>query len=263
MNIDEERMKIGKFVKAGLFGLSLVLLATCAVRYIPKAVETFRGTGKTVDMPIRSVDLQEKKIALSFDLSATNKGLKETVNVLKEQGIPATFFVTKDWVKKYPRDLKALSEAGYDIQNHGLKNERMQDKTEEECKKSIESVHQEVKSITGKDMFLFRAPYGEFNEGVMAACKSEGYLPVKWNIDSMDWKDYGVDAIINQVCNNKELKNGSIILCHPSAKFTKSAVELVIHTVQKRGYQFVPVSELVYHDHFKIDSKGRQQPISN
>lgn len=76
--------------------------------------------------------------------------------------------------------------------------------------------------------------------------------------DSLDWKDYGVDSIINTVVNHKHLGNGSIILCHNGAKFTKDALPSLIEGIQEQGYTIVPISQLIYQDNYEMDHEGRQ-----
>lgn len=76
--------------------------------------------------------------------------------------------------------------------------------------------------------------------------------------DSLDWKDYGVDSIINTVLNHKHLGNGSIILCHNGAKYTKDALESLITGLQDKGYTIVPISELIYTEDYYMDHEGRQ-----
>ena len=76
--------------------------------------------------------------------------------------------------------------------------------------------------------------------------------------DSLDWKDYGVDSIVSTVVNHKNLQNGSIILCHNGAKYTKDALDAMITGVKAKGYEIVPVSELIYKNDYHMDVTGRQ-----
>lgn len=84
------------------------------------------------------------------------------------------------------------------------------------------------------------------------------YFTFITGVDSLDWKDYGTDSIINTVLNHKHLGNGSIILCHNGAKFTKDALESLIKGLQEKGYEIVPISELIYTDTYHMDHEGRQ-----
>jgi peptidoglycan/xylan/chitin deacetylase (PgdA/CDA1 family) len=77
-------------------------------------------------------------------------------------------------------------------------------------------------------------------------------------VDSLDWKDYGVDSIIKTVTQHKHLGNGSIILCHNGAKYTAEALDTMIKTLKAAGYEFVPLSELIYKENYHMDHEGRQ-----
>lgn len=109
-------------------------------------------------------------------------------------------------------------------------------------------------------MCFFRPPYGDYNNLLIQTATECGYLSIQWDIDSLDWKDYGVQSIIDRTALNPELSNGSIILMHNGAKYTKDALETVISTLQSKGYEFVTLSELVYKDHFHMDASGKQIP---
>ena len=78
------------------------------------------------------------------------------------------------------------------------------------------------------------------------------------HVDSLDWKDYGVESIIKTVLDHKNLQNGSIILCHNGAKYTAEALERLITGLQEKGYEIVPVSELIYREIYHMDVTGRQ-----
>ena len=117
-----------------------------------------------------------------------------------------------------------------------------------------------VKELTGQNMCFFRPPYGDYNNLLIQTATECGYLSIQWDIDSLDWKDYGVQSIIDRTALNPELSNGSIILMHNGAKYTKDALETVISTLQSKGYEFVTLSELVYKDHFHMDPSGKQIP---
>ena len=74
----------------------------------------------------------------------------------------------------------------------------------------------------------------------------------------MDWKDYGVDSIINTVLNHKHLGNGSIILCHNGAKYTAKALDALIKGLKEKGYSLVRMSDLIYKENYEMNTEGRQ-----
>ena len=130
--------------------------------------------------------------------------------------------------------------------------------SDEEKKDELMKVHDKVRDLTGYEMFLFRPPYGDYDNAVVNVAKDCGYYTIQWDVDTLDWKDYGVDSIIKTVTEHKHLGNGSIILCHNGAKFTAQALDTLITKLKDKGYTIVPVSELIYRDKYHLNHEGRQ-----
>lgn len=210
------------------------------------------------ELPIYCVDTKEKKVALSFDAAWGNEDTQKILDILKKNDVHATFFMTGGWVESYPDDVKAICEAGHDLGNHSEHHKNMSQISEEEKTKELLSVHEKVKKLTGKDMELFRPPYGDYDDRVILNAKENGYYTIQWSVDSLDWKDYGADNIIDTVLNHKELSNGAIILCHNGAKYTAEALEALITGLKEKGYEIVPISELIYKEDYHMDVTGKQ-----
>ena len=210
------------------------------------------------ELPIYCVDTKEKKVALSFDAAWGNEDTQKILDILKKNDVHATFFMTGGWVESYPDDVKAICEAGHDLGNHSEHHKNMSQISEEEKTKELLSVHEKVKKLTGKDMELFRPPYGDYDDRVILNAKENGYYTIQWSVDSLDWKDYGADNIIDTVLNHKELSNGAIILCHNGAKYTAEALEELITGLKEKGYEIVPISELIYKEDYHMDVTGKQ-----
>ena len=69
---------------------------------------------------------------------------------------------------------------------------------------------------------------------------SRGYYPIQWSIDSLDWKDYGVDDIISVSADSKHLDGGAIILCHNGAKYTADALDNLLTQLQEKRVSACP-----------------------
>ena len=239
--------------------LALVLTVALAGSY--KYISGYVTVSSNVngrELPIYSVETKEKKVALSFDAAWGNDDTQKILEILKKHGLHVTFFMTGGWVEKYPEDVKAIQAAGHDLGNHSENHKNMAQLSVEEQKTEIMTVHEKVKQLTGVDMQLFRPPYGEYNDNLVLTAKDCGYFPVEWSVDSLDWKDYGENSILDMGLKNKELRNGAIILCHNGAKYTPDALEQLIIGLEDKGYQIVPVSQLIYKDNYHMDVTGRQ-----
>lgn len=209
-------------------------------------------------LPIYSVETEEKKVALSFDAAWGNEDTQLLLDILAKYQVRVTFFMTGGWVESYPEDVKKIAAAGHDLGNHSENHKNMSQLDDGACQEELQKVHEKVKVLTGKEMHLFRPPYGDYDDHVIANAATCGYQTIQWSIDSLDWKNYGVDSIIEKVTKHKELKNGAIILMHNGAKYTAKALPTVIETLQKEGYKLVPISELIYEEPYYLDVTGRQ-----
>ena len=180
------------------------------------------------------------------------------MEVLRKHNVKVTFFMTGGWVKAYPDDVKLILAEGHDLGNHSENHKNMSKLSDKEIKEELMAVHKRVQELTGYEMFLFRPPYGDYDNHVITGAKACGYYSIQWDVDSLDWKDYGVDSIINTVCHHKHLGNGSIILCHNGAKYTAQALDTLLTNLEEKGYEFVPLSQLIIREDYHMDHEGRQ-----
>lgn len=151
------------------------------------------------ELPIYCVQTDKPQIAISFDAAWGNDDTRRILEILKKNDVKATFFMTGGWVESYPDDVKAIYADGHDLGNHSQNHKNMSQLSDEECKQELLSVHEKVKELTGYEMFLFRPPYGDYDNDVITNARSIGYYPIQWDVDSLDWKDYGTTSIINTV----------------------------------------------------------------
>lgn len=240
-----------------LFLLTLSLAFITSIKYVSSLV-TVSSNVNGRELPIYSVKTTEKKVALSFDAAWGNEDTQRILDILKKYDIHVTFFMTGGWVSSYPNDVKAIQAAGHDLGNHSENHKNMSQLSDTEKTEELLSVHQKVKELTDIDMCLFRPPYGDYNDDVILNATENGYYTIQWSVDSLDWKDYGVESIVDTILNHKNLRNGAIILCHNGAKYTADALDAVITGLQERGYEIVPISELIYKDGYHMDVNGEQ-----
>lgn len=248
---------IVQVAKSATFALATIALIQGITRMLPDSV-TVSNTVNGRELPIYCVQTDDNKIALSFDAAWGNDDTATILDILKKHNVKATFFMTGGWVESYPDDVKRILADGHDLGNHSENHKNMSQLSNDEKQSEIMDVHTKVQELTGYEMFLFRPPYGDYDNDVIKVAKNCGYYPIQWDVDSLDWKDYGVDSIIKTVTEHKHLGNGSIILCHNGAKYTAEALDTLITTLQDKGYEFVPISELIYRNNYHLDHEGRQ-----
>lgn len=246
-----------RLFKVSLGTFLTVMLLGCAMKYFPEYTSVSNNVSGR-ELPIYSVDTKEKKVALTFDAAWGNEDTQRILDILTKYDIHVTFFVTGGWAAQYSDDVKAILKAGHDLGNHSESHKNMSQLSKEEQQKEIMTVHNKVKELTGYEMQFFRPPYGDYDNVVIKTAKECGYYSIQWSVDSLDWKDYGVNSIVETVLNNEQLDNGAIILMHNGAKYTKEALEEIITGLQSKGYEIVPLSQLIYKEEFHMNADGRQ-----
>ena len=209
------------------------------------------------ELPICSVETEDAKVALTFDVAWENGDLPEILDVLEEEGVKVSFFVTGEWAEQNPELLKKIRDLGHDLGNHSQDHKSMTQLTYEEKREEISEAHERVKEIAGVEMNLFRTPYGNYDDEVILTAEEQGYYTIEWNIDTMDWKDYGKKNILNTVMGNEELGNGAIIRAHAGTKYMAEALKPLIQRLKEAGYELVPVSKLIYRTDYHMDVRGR------
>ncbi len=243
--------------KSAAFLLATIALIQGIFRVLPDSITVSNSVGGR-ELPIYCVETDKKQVALSFDAAWGNEDTAKILEILRKHNVKVTFFMTGGWVESYPDDVRAILADGHDLGNHSENHKNMSQLSDSECQEELMSVHNKVQELTGYEMFLFRPPYGDYDNHVIKNAEKCGYYSIQWSIDSLDWKDYGVDNIIERVCNSEKLQNGSIILMHNGAKYTADALETVIVTLQDKGYEIVPISQLIYKDKYHMKADGTQ-----
>ena len=237
--------------------LFLLMLGTIAVVY-----SNFLSTVPTVSqqerlVPIYYVDTGEKKIAISFDASWGAEYTPTLLEILKENDITTTFFLTGFWVEKYPEMVKEIFAVGHEIGNHTYSHPHLNSLEPEQIKVELERVGHMIYELTEEQPNLFRPPFGEYSNKVIQTAEQCGYRTIQWSIDSLDWQELGVEPMVKRV--TEKLHPGAIVLFHNNGKYTAEALPEIINYAHEQGYEIVPISELLYQENYKIDSNSGAQ----
>lgn len=232
--------------------LGSLLLYCCQVGY--SAVEASNKSTKS--LPIYSVQRDDKKIAISFDCAWGTEYTQTILDELDRHDIKCTFFAVEFWVEKNPEYAKKIVEAGHELGTHSRTHSYMSKLSESEIKDELSTSVSAIERITGQRTNLFRAPYGDYDNLLIDTAKDMGLYTIQWDVDSLDWKNLSATEIALRITNG--VKSGSIILCHNNGLHTAKSLPMIFSTLQNRGYEFVPIGELIYKENYTIDVNGRQ-----
>lgn len=238
------------------FCSAVLITALSLAAYYSGAYAVYFGVSPRL-LPIYSVGREDKVVSISFDCAWGTEHTDDILNALRVGEVSATFFMVEFWTEKYPDYVKKISDAGHEIGTHSATHSYMSKQNAEEIKLELKTSSEAITQITGKEVELFRAPYGDYDDELIRTASEAGYYTIQWDVDSLDWKDLSATDIAMRVING--VQSGSIILMHNNGLHTAEAVPIILETLKNRGYTFVPIGELIMRENYTIDVTGRQQ----
>ncbi len=231
-------------------GLAAALVATLTLALAGCSMETTAPASARQDAAAdakgsfgRADCRKAKCIALTFD-AGPGKDTPELLDILKEKKVSATFFLLgRNHVLKHPDTVRRIRDEGHEVANHTWTHKILTDEEPEEIRAELEKTQEAIEKITGKRPRLMRPPQGRTDDQVSGISKELGLSQVLWSATA---KDYSTNdsALITRRILDQAGRDG-IILLHDIYKGTVPAVPGIIDALQKDGYTFVTVPELM------------------
>jgi polysaccharide deacetylase family sporulation protein PdaB len=208
-----------------------------------------------VKMPIFYVDTKEPAVALTFDISWGQQQVLGVLQILREKNVKSTFFLSGPWAKRYPHLVQEISGAGHEIGSHGDAHVDLSRYSRDEVAENISTAHQDLLDSAGRVAPYFRPPNGDYDDVVVDTARSLGYETVIWAVDSLDWKNPGVDFMVDRVLGRTFA--GAIVLMHASdsSQQIQDALPLIIDGLRDKGFRLVSLSELT-----RLGTPARRDP---
>ena len=208
------------------------------------------------NLPIYNVQTEEKKIAFTMNCAWNADDIDSILETLRANNVKITFFIVGEWADKYPEEVKKISEAGHEIGTHSNTHPHVNNLSAEKNLEEIKISVNKLEKLTNQKITLYRTPYGEYNDIVIETSRNNGYFPIQWNIDTLDYEALNCEEMWNRI--KGKLSNGSIILSHNGTEHTAESLDTIIKNIKKQGYDFVKVSDLIYKENYIINSNGTQ-----
>ncbi len=223
---------------------------------VTEAIVAVARTGK--DMPmfyVRLKDDKQKLAALTFDISWGRKTPPLVLEVLRQYRQQATFCLSGPWARRHPDLVQQIVADGHEICSHGDAHVNLSQYPASEVADNVRRAHADLVAATGQEPRFFRPPNGDYDDLVVATARELGYETLIWAVDSIDWKNPGVDYMVDRVL--KLTFPGAVILLHASdsAKQTHQALPRVIEGLREAGWELVTVGRLL-----ELGEPGRDDP---
>ncbi len=162
--------------------------------------------------PVYSARTEEKVVALTFDISWGKEQWPRVMDILKTEGVQATFFLSGPWAQQVPEAVQRVVADGHELASHGQRHDNFSKLGRHGTAENLQTAHKILKELVGKDPKLVRPPNGDFNTESLTATRDLGYETIMWSVDSLDWRNPGADAMVRRVLTLAH--PGAIILMH-------------------------------------------------
>lgn len=243
--------------RAGLWLAALTLLCAVSAVYTSTA-RTAEVAIRKRELPVYCVERDDGLIAISFDAAWGGDKTRKLLDILDEYGVKTTFFVVDTWVQRYPELVREVAARGHEIGNHSTTHPQMSKLSRDQIRKELDTVAEHIEALTGARPTLFRPPYGDYGNDVVLTARALGYQVIQWSVDSLDWKNKGVQPMVDRATKN--VRSGDIVLFHNDSEYILDALPLILQSYRAQGLAIVPVSQLLLPGETVIDAQGRQRP---
>lgn len=209
----------------------------------PTEVTPVPSTDQLSDELIRRVNGVNNRVAITFDDGPIPQMTAQYLEVLDKLNVRATFFMIGQSINQYPEIARKVVRFGSEIGSHSWRHIRLDELTAEEIETDLRLAENQMQINLGRQVKLFRPPYGGRDETVLAVAKELGYQVILWDVDPRDWENPPPEQTVAHILGH--VQPGSIILLHEGHPNTLKALPIIIQKLRERGLEPVPVSELL------------------
>jgi peptidoglycan/xylan/chitin deacetylase (PgdA/CDA1 family) len=192
-------------------------------------------------------------VALTFDAGANADAVPSILRTLKDRNVPASFFLTGQWVRSFPAETNAVAVSGFVVGNHSDTHPHLTSLSDAQVVAEVGNAQQSILLTGGVETRpLFRFPFGDVDSRVLGTVNSLGYVGVRWTVDTLGWQGTSGGMTVQRVIDRvlAGLQPGEIVLMHVGSHPTDrsmldaAALPWIIDAIRARGYSFVTMSAL-------------------
>jgi peptidoglycan/xylan/chitin deacetylase (PgdA/CDA1 family) len=181
----------------------------------------------------------KKYIALTFDDGPDKSVTPKLLNILKKEGVHATFFAIGGGAMQGADILKREIKEGHSVQSHTNTHKRLSKIGPVEVKKEWEDALVNIYLATGHIVTFLRPPYGAISPEIAQNIKA---TIVPYEDESKDWEGIDPKAVTKNIVEHA--KDGIIVLMHDVQQVEVSALADTIKQLKEKNYEFVTVEDI-------------------
>ena len=191
-------------------------------------------------------DSVRRVLYITFDAGYENGNIEKILDTLRDESVPAAFFLLDNIILKNTDLVKRMAKEGHLVCNHTKKHKDLSSASEEEIAKDLSALEELYSECTGNEMAkYFRFPEGKYSIDAIKTVEKLGYKTVFWSFGYDDWdntRQPSKERAIKKILDNTH--NGAVILLHPTSKTNAEILPYLISAWRSMGYTFGTLDEL-------------------
>lgn len=206
-----------------------------------------------------SCQVEGKHVAITFDDGPHPTLTPRLLDILRERGVRATFYLVGKNISAYPEIVQRMVAEGHEIGNHSYNHPSFLKLSPAGLAQEVKSTNEALADAVPQKPTTIRPPYGATNASITKRLSEEfGLTVVMWSVDPQDWKYRNASRVSSHIIQNTV--PGSIILAHDIHPSTVDAMPPALDALLAKGFQFATVSELIAMDSPKVAVKTHSGP---
>ncbi|HEU0238732.1 MAG TPA: polysaccharide deacetylase family protein [Micromonosporaceae bacterium] len=220
--------------------------ASASARPSPSTGATLpRSIAATLPPEVRNGPRNRPGIALTFHGQGTPPMVRDLLIALEDHDARGTFMAVGSWLASEPMFAARIRDGGHELGNHTMHHLAIASMNRADASAEIDECADVLRRLTGSIGTWFRPSQTQFaTPTILAAAARAGYpTSLSYDVDSLDYTDPGVDAIVATVL--RLARNGSIVSMHAGHAQTVAAVPTVLAGLRHRGLRPMTMTELM------------------
>jgi peptidoglycan/xylan/chitin deacetylase (PgdA/CDA1 family)/glycerol-3-phosphate acyltransferase PlsY len=233
--------------RLALLSASAAVLALVVLnRYV------YHGFGAQVDI-FRRGNPHLPYLALTFDDGPDPRYTPEVLRILRQEEVPATFFLVGVHAQRYPALVRRIQQEGHEIGSHSYSHRNLFLLNPAALEREVVRAEEVLQQVTGDRPRLFRPPRGLYDPNLRRLLADRRYTVVLWSVSSRDWVEVSSRLIARNVLGSVD--GGDILLFHDSGAILASsggdrrhmlqALPYIIQRLKAEGFRFVTAGQLL------------------
>jgi peptidoglycan/xylan/chitin deacetylase (PgdA/CDA1 family) len=184
------------------------------------------------------------RLCLTFDDGPHPVHTPRILDLLRANGVRATFFVIGKNARRYPELLRRIVDEGHALGHHSFSHAEPHLTSSRQLMAEIAETRDVIDAATGRRPRLFRPPHGKLTAGKLWALWHSGFTVVLWNRDPKDFARASADELRAWV-RGRPMSGGDVVLLHDTVSHTADVLPELISSVRQAGLAFATVDELL------------------